>query len=419
MSTDGGFTRTQYKPQRRTKRGNGGDPAWFDDCVKGETGKPLAVLANAVAAMQTEMPNHFAFDEMQRKPMLMLPLDQDAPGANSFAPRPIEDVDVGIVQMHLQHVGLKRLTKDVAHQAIDIVASKRRFHPVRLYLEGLTWDGTPRIGRLFLDYFGSEHSDYTTAISTMFMISLVARILNPGCKADYMIVLEGLQGILKSTACKVLIGGDRWFDDNLPDLTEGKEVSQHLRGRWLIEVSEMHAFTKAEAAHLKAFLSRTHERFRPPYGRLEVTEPRQCLFIGTTNKDTYLKDETGGRRFWPIKTTTIDIEELERDRDQLFAEAVVRFKAGEHWWPDRDFERTHIAPQQAARYEADAWEETIREFLAGRNHATIGEIALALGILTSRLGTAEQRRITTALEHIGGWQRGKKDSKGRIPWERS
>jgi predicted P-loop ATPase len=409
MST--GFTRSEYKP----KANGSGELNWT---VRGDTGKPLAVLANAIVALHAKMPNHFGYDEMQRKPMLMLPLDLDAPDANSFTPRPIEDVDAGIAQVRLQHLGLKRLTKDVVHQALDMVASEHRFHPVRQYLKSLKWDGTPRIGRLMLDYFGSEHSDYATAISTMFMIALVARILSPGCKADYMIVLEGPQGILKSTACKVLIGGDAWFDDNLPDLTEGKDVSQHLRGRWLIEVSEMHAFTRAEAAHLKAFLSRTHERFRPSYGRREVTKPRQCIFIGTTNRDTYLKDETGGRRFWPIKTTTIDLNALERDRDQLFAEAVVRFNAGEHWWPDRDFGCIHIAPEQAARYETDAWEETIRDFLVGRNRVTLGEIALALGILTSRLGTAEQNRIKAALEHIGGWRRGKKDSKGHIPWER-
>jgi predicted P-loop ATPase len=195
-------------------------------------------------------------------------------------------------------------------------------------------------------------------------------------------------------------------------------VSQHLRGKWLIEVSEMHAFTKAEASALKAFLTRTNERYRPSYGRREVIEERQCVFIGTTNKETYLRDETGGRRFWPINTGVINIEALARDRDQLFAEALVRFKAGEHWWPDKNFERQHIMPEQAARYEVDAWEEPIKEFLAGRNKVRLMDIASsALDIMTCRLGTAEQRRITAVLEHIG-WRRGKKDGRGNIPWER-
>jgi predicted P-loop ATPase len=217
---------------------------------------------------------------------------------------------------------------------------------------------------------------------------------------------------MKSGACAVL--GGEWFSDTLPDVGEGKDVSQHLNGKWLIEIAEMHAMSKVETAQLKAFITRTTERYRPSYGCMEVIQPRQCVFIGTTNRDAYLRDETGGRRFWPVKVGKIDIDKLSDDRDQLFAEAVAAFEAGVAWWPDRSFEMEHIAPQQAARYEADVWEEAIEKYLQEHPRVTVGEIAKeALSFATAKIGTADQRRITAALERLG-WQR---EREGRADWQ--
>jgi predicted P-loop ATPase len=236
-----------------------------------------------------------------------------------------------------------------------------------------------------------------------------------------MLVLEGEQGTLKSTACAIL--GGAWFSDSLPDVTSGKDVSQHLRGKWLIEVSEMHAMGRAEASQLKAFVTRATERYRPSYGRLEVTEPRQCVFVGTTNRDVYLKDESGGRRFWPVRCGAIDVVALAQDRDQLFAEAVQRFHHGERWWPDRQLERMHIVPQQDTRYEADVWEEPIGKYLGSQKRVTVGQVATeALSFETHRVGTADQRRIAAALERLG-WQRerpaGQSDWQGKRWWVRA
>jgi predicted P-loop ATPase len=385
---------------------------WLDQCIISDTGKPLPVLANALTFLRSVMPDHFAFDEMLCTTMLMRPLKDGA----SFAARPCTDVDVGVVQEAIQHQGLSRVSHDIVHQAVDIHAYQCRFHPVRDYLAGLEWDGVSRISNLFPDYFGADSSDYAKAIGGMFLVSMVARIFEPGCKADHLIVIEGPQGSLKSTACGIL--GGPWYSDNLPDVAAGKDVSQHLRGKWLIEVSEMHAMSRTEAAQLKAFITRTHERYRPSYGRKEVIEPRQCVFAGTTNRDAYLRDETGGRRFWPIKAGTINADALVRDRDQLFAEAVERYREGRSWWPDKDFERQHIAPQQAQRYEADAWEESIATYLDTASKVTVGQVARdALHIETPRIGTAEQRRIAAAMEQLG-WARLPVDWQGKRWWEK-
>jgi predicted P-loop ATPase len=384
---------------------------WLKNCVLGETGRPLPVLASALAMLRDVMSHTFAYDEMARSELLMQALD----GSPRFSPRPVTDVDVGVVQERLQHLGLKRLSKDVMHQAIEVRARECNFHPVRKWLRGLTWDGTQRLKNLFPQYFGAESSAYAETIGQMFLVGMVARVLKPGCKADYMVVLEGAQGSLKSTACKIL-GGD-WFSDSLPELGAGKDVSMHLRGKWLIEVSEMHAMNRAETSHLKAFISRTTEIYRPSYGRKEVHEDRQCVFIGTTNQATYLRDETGGRRFWPVKTGTIDVAALKRDREQLFAEAVVCYENGMKWWPDRDFERNHIAPEQAARYQEDVWEENIMDYLKGRPRVMIGEVARHLGVDTPRIGTAEQNRIRSIMTRLG-WKRERTgtDANGKRWW---
>ena len=244
------------------------------------------------------------------------------------------------------------------------------------------------------------------AIGRMFLIAMVARIFEPGCQGDYMLILEGPQSSGKSTACRVL--GDPWFSDDLPGNVGSRDAALHLRGRWLVEISELHSFGRTEIDALKAFLTRRIDIYRPPYARKDINQPRQGMFIGTCNLRVYMTDPTGSRRFWPVTIGDIDIGLLRSMRDQLFAEAVARYRAGEQWWPDSAFERLHIAPEQDQRYEEDAWEEPVREYLAARKRVTIYELARhALSITTDRIGTADQRRIIRILQRLE-WLRGKK-----------
>jgi hypothetical protein len=337
----------------------------------------------------------------------------------------VTDGDVTGIQEWLQRHELRRIGRDTTHQAVDHRAGERPFHPVRDYLSALRWDGVQRVRNWLCYYLGAEGQakEYLSGIGRMFLVAMVARVWKPGAKCDYMLILEGPQGAMKSTACRILAG--EWFSDNLPDIRSGKDVAQHLNGKWLIEVAEMSALDKAEAAALKAFVTRSEERYRPSYGRKEVIEPRQCVFIGTTNKATYLRDETGGRRFWPVKVGTIDTAALAKDRDQLFAEALHLYRDGAAWWPTADFEATHVRAEQEARYETDAWEQPIAAWLddwqkgsdtaKAKSPVTVMNIARnALFIDVPKLGTADQRRIAAALERLG-WRRGPHQKIG-TPW---
>ena len=395
---------------------------WSQYLQRDDHGNAIPNLANAAHVLRRApaMIGLFAYDEMLRHPLLQ----RTIPGGRAeplAKPRPLHDADVGSVQEWLQRHELRRLGKDVMHQAIDLVSRENGFHPVRDYLTGLKWDGTPRLLTWLHVHLGAEKTDYHAGIGKMFLIAMVARIMRPGCKADYMPVLEGPQGARKSTACAIL--GGPWFSDSLPDLHQGDAVrlSMSLRGKWIVEIAEMSSISKAEAGALKAFLTQTEERYVPKYGRVEVIEPRQCIFVGTTNKTAYLRDETGGRRFWPVKVGIINTDGLVRNRDQLFAEAMHAFTDGANWWPTQAFEQDHIAPQQEARFEADSWEQAIADYIGKLSHAekktTILDVARhGLFIDLPKIGTADQRRISAAMERLG-WQRGSRGNSGERYWE--
>jgi predicted P-loop ATPase len=170
----------------------------------------------------------------------------------------------------------------------------------------------------------------------------------PGCKNDCALILEGPQGLKKSTALRVL--GEPWFTDDIADIGS-KDAQLQIRGAWIIEWSDLDAMSRVDISKVKAFMSRAIDRFRPPYGHRLVELPRESVFAGTTNSDSYLRDVTGARRFWPVRCGVIDIDSLKQDRDQLWAEAVVRFRDGASWWLEKQFLVEAAEMEQAERYE--------------------------------------------------------------------
>jgi predicted P-loop ATPase len=395
------------------------EAAWLKSAptVRDTAGRLVANVANALTALRhdPELRGLFRYDEMQRGAVLM----GEIPGAKNEGPYPkhFADYHATAIQEHLQRSGLPRIGKETIHQAVDAVGREHSFHPVRDYLNGLTWDGERRLDEFLTYYLGAEPSGYNHEIGLMFMVSMAKRIFEPGCQADYALVLEGAQGTFKSSACKIL-GGD-YFSDSLPTLRFGDQAaSAHLRGKWIIEIGELSAFKGADASALKQFITRRDEQFRPAFGRREVHEPRQCVFIGTTNEKTYLTDPTGGRRFWPVATGHIRLDELARHRDQLFAEAVAHYREGVKTYPDRDFEARYIKPAQAARMVEDPMREAIEGYLetSGKTSVLTSDIAReALNVKTERIETRMLRAITDVLTALG-WQKSEKMVNGYKPW---
>lgn len=221
--------------------------------------------------------------------------------------------------------------KGIIDDALQEVTQDNKFHPVREYLKGLTWDGECRLDTLFIDYIGAEDTDYIRAVTRKWMCGAVARVMDPGVKFDTAIVLYGSQGLGKSLILERL--GRKWFNNSLVDI-KTKDALEQIQGSWIVELAELAPTYKNDNEIVKAFISRTSDRFRSPYGRRTEEYPRQCVFAGSTNNLMFLKDRTGNRRFWPITgdkdRKTKNAWELSKDEiDQLWAEAFTYWTEGE------------------------------------------------------------------------------------------
>ena len=301
----------------------------------------------------------------------------------------------------LHHAGIF-VSLDVVARAIDTVANENSFHPIRAYLDGIRWDGIPRIDTWLPRYAGAEDTPYARATGSKWLISAVARIREPGCKADHVLIIEGPQALGKSTMIRTL--GQEFYTDDIADLGS-KDSAMQVQGAWIIELPELDSLARSEMSRIKAFITRASDRFRPPYGHRVIETPRQCVFAGTVNHSNYLRDETGGRRFWPVECRRIDIESLGRDRDQIWAESQYRYSTGESWWITDDVVIHNAVDEQAARYEGDPWEHLITEWAESREVVTIEQILMhCLEKPRAQWSQADKNRISRCLRCLG-WER--------------
>lgn len=313
------------------------------------------------------------------------------------------------------------VSDELVSKCVEAVARRYKFHPVREFLDGLKWDGKPRVERMLIDLYAATDRLYNRQASLCFMVSAVARILwvNPivprsGAKVDFMLVLEGKQGVRKTSSLMALFG-DNWYVET-HDSPAGKDFYQSLLGRWAVEIAEMDSFGKADIANVKGAITRRFDVYRPPYGRVPRTFRRECVFVGTTNEAEYLRDHTGGRRFLPvISEGETSLDQIEAQREQLWAEAVQLFRDGFEWFklPDEAEE------EQEARFFEDSWESRVARWLRGQavgerayparmvpgmpvEWATTDELLMfAIGVEVAKHGRPEQMRVANIMKRLG------------------
>lgn len=348
-----------------------------------------------------EFKGMFWFDEFHQKYFTKMP----RPGMNGKSGEPREWTSIDnlfLLDFFQTNVGLSRLGDDVLNKGVLMFSHKFIKNEPKDWFETLKWDGVKRIDHFFIDTMGANDTNYIQAVGRNFWTSMVARVYKPGCQSDYMVVLEGDQGIGKSTAFQAI--GGKWYT-TASNAIERSDFYQVLNGNIIIEIAELDAFSKAEVTRIKSVITDSTDRYRAPYDKAPKDYPRQSIFVGTTNESHWQRDHTGGRRFWPVYCNEIRLDIIKENREQYFAEAVARYKAGKSW---------HLTPsdetkaEQERRRQVDEWEERIADYIArptATEYTSILEIAEnALKIDAGKVDIRVQRRISAALTTLG-WEK--------------
>ena len=379
---------------------------WRTKLILNDAKKPKAILANVLTAFRhsPDWKGVLRYDAFRNCITLVLPPPW-VRDRSDWKPVPWLDVHETLAAEWCQRQGII-VNQGVVGPSVSAVAQEDPFNPLTDYLDGLTWDCEERLDSLLPALFGAEVTPYTSTVFRCMALSAVARASQPGCKVDTVLTIEGRQGKRKSSGLKALFG-EEFFTDDLAELGT-KDAAMQVAGVWCVEIAELAAMKRADQDKLKAFLSRQKDRLRLPYGRNVVEQLRSSIFISTTNLDDWAKDETGGRRYWPVTCSgRVDTDGIACLRDQIWAEAVARYRSGEDWWITDPAIIKQAEAEVADRYVGDVWDDLIAQAVDGRSSVTIAELLTdTIQIEPARQGKPEQMRVGSILKHLG-WRRDK------------
>lgn len=401
----------------RAPAGPPGADDWRIGLLYTDSGKLIDCRENVIMILQRHPAwrDVLGLDEFTNRIMIRAEPD-DMDGFEPGEWQPQHDVRLGLwfAQQDDRMLRVIVKSKDTLGDGVNYVATQNRFNPVREYLDALEWDRTERLEDWLSDYLGVKKNDYSSLVGRYFLLGMVARIYEPGCQMRLVPVLEGNQWTGKSTALRAL--GGEWFADTPINIGD-KDAYQSLQGKWLYEIQEFDSFSRAEANRVKAFVSSVSDNYRAPYERRNRDWPRQGVFAASVNGAEYFKDPTGNTRFAPVATTEILVDSLANARDQIFAEAVLRYQAGERQYPTREELELHFKPEQDQREIADPWFDIIYRYLelGTFKTCTVEQVLTeCLKVEISKIDNARSMatRIGNAMVRAG-WKKDREPSRDR------
>ena len=390
---------------KNPKSATSGAPGWPDLTEKGE---PKRTYRNARAAI-VALGVVCSYDEFHDRMLVGgHPIQQ-------WAGELTDAVNVVLRQAIIDRFELDP-GKDNIADAATALCLENCFDPVLDYLDGLDWDGKPRLGTWVINYLGAADTPLNRAMGKLALVAGVRRVRQPGCKFDHILTLEGIEGTMKTTSIVILAGAENFSDQTILTASD-KEQQELVRGVWMFEIADLAGMKRAEVEKIKAFATRTHDRARPAYGRRRVDAPRRCIFFGSTNEDEYLQSQTGNRRIWPLKTGVtgpIDIEGLRRDRDQLWAEAAEVEARGEPLVLPKEL-LNEAKTVQDERRQSDPWDDILADVKGVLYPTDQGgeeewikaqELLFTLSITTDRATTDVYKRLKRVMQRLG-WRDGR------------